>query len=155
MAIILNIDTAVDSASVCLAKDGQSLSFLNNQMKRDQIAWLHTAIQAVLANAKVELNQLNGIAVTIGPGSYTGLRVGLSAAKGLCYGLKIPLIAINTLRIMAEAVKDEVVELNCPLIDARRMEVFTAVFTKELKISVEPAAMVIDELRFWYAACNT
>jgi tRNA threonylcarbamoyladenosine biosynthesis protein TsaB len=93
-------------------------------------------------------NQLEGVAVSIGPGSYTGLRVGLAAAKGLCYALNIPLIAIDTLKVMALAVQDEAKELICPMIDARRMEVFAAVYDKLLGEKMKAAALIIDESSF-------
>jgi tRNA threonylcarbamoyladenosine biosynthesis protein TsaB len=86
--------------------------------------------------------------VTIGPGSYTGLRVGLSAAKGFCYALQIPLIAVGTLEMMAFAMKDESEGLLCPLIDARRMEVFYALYDNKVTEVVKPAALIIDEKSF-------
>ncbi len=105
MAIILNIDTAVESASVCLAKEARSLQFAINSNQKDHASWLHATIQKIIAETGRNLKDIEAIAVTIGPGSYTGLRVGLSAAKGLCFALNIPLIAINTLEMMAYAVE--------------------------------------------------
>jgi tRNA threonylcarbamoyladenosine biosynthesis protein TsaB len=148
MAIILNIDTAVDTASVCLARDSRSLQFSLNDVQRDHAAWLHPAILRVTRDAGLNISDLDAVAVTIGPGSYTGLRVGLSTAKGLCFSLGIPLIAINTLKMMAYAAKEYDTDLLCPMIDARRMEVFTAVYDKNLTEIIEPAAMILNPASF-------
>lgn len=148
MAFILNIDTAVETASVCLAHDSRPLQFSMNHNQRDHASWMHPAIQKVMQDANMEMSQLDAVAVTIGPGSYTGLRVGLSAAKGLCFALGIPLISITTLDMMAFAVKEQPADLFCPLIDARRMEVFTAVYDKTLTQIVHPCALVLDGKNF-------
>ena len=144
MAIILNIDTAVESASVCLATQAKSLQFAINSNQRDHASWLHTTIQKIISNTGLNLKEIEAVAVTIGPGSYTGLRVGLSAAKGLCFGLNIPLIAVNTLEMMAHAVKKDEADFICPLIDARRMEVFMAVYNKNLQEIIKPCALIIE-----------
>lgn len=148
MALILNIDTALDTASVCLAKNGTVTGLFENDNQNDHAAWLHSAIQDMMKNAGYGMQDLNAVAVSIGPGSYTGLRIGLSAAKGLCYALSIPLITAGTLEVMAFAAKDEIADLFCPMIDARRMEVFTAVYTKNLEELIKPHALVIDENSF-------
>ena len=144
MSLVLNIDTALDSASVCLAKDGMALDLLLNENQKDHAGWLHPAIHEILEKNGYKVNELDAIAVSIGPGSYTGLRVGLASAKGLCYALHIPLIAVNTLEMIATAVKNEAAELICPLIDARRMEVFAAVYDKQLREKFSPQALIID-----------
>lgn len=144
MAIILNIDTAVESASVCLAKDTQPVQFTINNNQRDHSSWLHSSIQKIISDTGLTTKDIEAIAVTIGPGSYTGLRVGLSAAKGLCYALNIPLIAINTLEIIATGVKEDQADMICPLIDARRMEVFMAVYDKQMQEIIKPCAMIIE-----------
>jgi tRNA threonylcarbamoyladenosine biosynthesis protein TsaB len=148
MSLILNIDTALDIASICLAKDGEALQPAFNESQKDHAAWLQSAIQAMLKDAGLTQRGLNAVAISIGPGSYTGLRVGLSTAKGLCYALGIPLITVGTLEIMAVAAKDEATELLCPMIDARRMEVFTAVYTKTLQELIKPQALIIDKNSF-------
>ena len=145
MPLILNINTAAETASICLSKDGNTLKLSINENQKDHAAWLTVAIQNMMKDAGYELNQLAAIAVTIGPGSYTGLRVGLSAAKGLSYALNIPLIRIGTLEMMAFAAKQEPVDLLCPMIDARRMEVFTAVYNKNLQEIKSPCALIIDK----------
>ena len=150
MSLILNIDTALDTASVCLAKDNEALQLFMNENQKDHAAWLHTTIADILKKSGYLLNELGAVAVSIGPGSYTGLRVGLSSAKGFCYALNIPLIAISTLKIIAFAVKDEAGDndLICPMIDARRMEVFTALYDKTLLEKNLPQAMIPDENSF-------
>ena len=148
MSLILNIDTALDVASVCLTKDEEIVSLAINENHRDQAGWLHLVINEMLINNNVAPNQLGAVAVSIGPGSYTGLRVGLAAAKGLCYALNIPLIAVSTLKMMAFAVKEEATAFICPMIDARRMEVFVAVYDKSLQEKVSPHALVIDQNSF-------
>src|SRR5690349_8164939 len=101
MALILNIDTAMQKGGVCLAKDGVPLSILENTEQKEHAAWLHVAVQKILQTTGYQMRDLQAVAVTAGPGSYTGLRVGMAAAKGFCYALDIPLIAEDTLRVMA------------------------------------------------------
>lgn len=148
MSYILNIDTAVTTASVCLARDDQPLFVQENFFQKDHASWLHTAIKNLLAEAGVSIEQLSAIAISAGPGSYTGLRVGMSAAKGLCYALNKPLIAINTLQMMAAAARNGGKELLCPMIDARRMEVFTAVYDQSLTEILSPVNLIIDQHSF-------
>lgn len=148
MSLILNIDTALDVASVCLAKNEKIIDISFNETPKDHAAWLHHAIAELMQKAGYEIKNLEAIAVSIGPGSYTGLRVGLAAAKGFCYALNIPLITVNTLKLIAFAAKDEATQLICPLIDARRMEVFTAIYTKNMEEKISPHSMIIDENSF-------
>jgi tRNA threonylcarbamoyladenosine biosynthesis protein TsaB len=144
--LILNIDTAVVSASVCLGRDGEPLAQKINPTQKDHAAWLHTAISELLAEQGISLSQLDAIAVSAGPGSYTGLRVGMATAKGLCYALKKPLIAINTLEMMAAGVEEKDGDsLLCPMIDARRMEVFTAVYRRNGDVLMEPTNLILTE----------
>jgi len=148
MALILNIDTAVDVASICLAKNGNVLSIARNESQKDHASWLHIAIKEIFEKNNLELRSVDAIAVTGGPGSYTGLRIGMATAKGICFALNKPLISLNTLLVMANAAKDECGDLLCPMIDARRMEVFTAIYTKELQIVKEPVAITLNENSF-------
>jgi len=155
MALILNIDTSTESASIALAHHEQLLALSKNNQQKDHAGWIQEAIQNLLRDAGYRLNQLNAIAVTIGPGSYTGLRVGLATAKGLCYGLNIPLISLGTLEVMAIAAKQHMKEMNlptnihfCPMIDARRLEVFTAIFDSNLIKIIPPTAMILDQSSF-------
>src|SRR6185503_1419088 len=107
MALLLNIETAVEAASICLAKDGKVLSFSKNVRKdslgekqKDHAAWLHVAIRDMFERNNDELSSIDAVAVTGGPGSYTGLRIGMATAKGICYALSKPLVTLNTLLVM-------------------------------------------------------
>jgi tRNA threonylcarbamoyladenosine biosynthesis protein TsaB len=148
MSYILNIDTALETAIVSLSKDGE-IDHLENNKQRDHAGFLQPAIEKILSKNDVNINNLNAIAVSAGPGSYTGLRVGMASAKGLCYALNIPLILVNTLEIMALSAifqhpkKDK--SLFCPMIDARRMEVFTAVYDKDLNEALAPSSVTLQE----------
>ena len=157
MALILNIDTALDTASVCLAKDGKELSIAKNirlqadfpgEKQKDHAAWLHPAIKEIFEKNNSELKTVDAVSVTGGPGSYTGLRIGMATAKGICYALNKPLITLNTLQVMANAAGNEPADLLCPMIDARRSEVFTAIYSKDLQIIKEPAAIELNEKSF-------
>jgi tRNA threonylcarbamoyladenosine biosynthesis protein TsaB len=159
MALILNIDTSLDTASVSLADDGLIINAVTNETQKDHAAWIHSGIEKLFVKTQYKINDLAAVGVSNGPGSYTGLRIGLSTAKGLCYALKIPLIAVGTLELMAlNAVRSLTVEddmglefndiLICPMIDARRMEVFTAVYDVQLNEVVKPRALVLDSTAF-------
>jgi len=148
VSIILNIDTAVETASICLAEDGKPLATKSNPNSKESAGWLHLAISDLLREKNLQLSQLAAVAISAGPGSYTGLRVGMSAAKGICYSLKIPLITINTLQMMAAAAQGAEYELLCPMIDARRMEVFTAVFDQQLNELQPSTNMILGETSF-------
>jgi tRNA threonylcarbamoyladenosine biosynthesis protein TsaB len=153
MSLIINIDTATECAHVSIAKDGLILqqSFNANQM--DHAGFLQVAVKDNMDKAGINFTEIDAIAVTIGPGSYTGLRVGLASAKGLCYALKKQLITIGTLDVLAKSalisantIKND--SLLCPMIDARRMEVFTAVFDQALQPVLPPCALVLDNNSF-------
>ena len=153
MALILNIDTAVEAASICLAKNGGILTVAKNVHKdspgqKDHAQWLHVAIKEIFEKNNLEIGSIDAVAVTGGPGSYTGLRIGMASAKGICYGLDKPLITINTLLVMANAAKSNETGLLCPMIDARRMEVFTAIYTSDLEPVKGAAAMTLNEKSF-------
>ena len=151
MALLLNIDTATELASVCISLDGNALSMLSNNQQKEHASFIHVAIQQAAKQANIHLADLHAVAVTIGPGSYTGLRVGLATAKGICYALNLPLITESTLKVMANAALaagyDEEVLL-CPMIDARRMEVFTAVYDQNLQELMKEQALVVDATNF-------
>jgi len=144
VSLILNIDTAVQSASLCVARNGRSLALRTNPEQRDHAAWLHVTLGEMLAELGLGLADLDAVAISAGPGSYTGLRVGMSTAKGFCYALQIPLIIINTLELMAATADAGDAELLCPMIDARRMEVFTAVYDRQLQTVLAPTNMILD-----------
>jgi tRNA threonylcarbamoyladenosine biosynthesis protein TsaB len=157
MSLILNIDTATEQASVCFAKEGIPIGTKVNGEQRDHAAWIQVAISELLKEAALTTHDLQAIAVTEGPGSYTGLRVGMATAKGLCYALQIPLITVSTLKAMAYGAKMQWLPLQakhnqpvllCPMIDARRMEVFTAVYNETLQEIVPPNALILDAFSF-------
>ncbi len=151
MSIILNIDTAQETAFVCISKNGKPLLITENHSQKEHASFLHPAIEELLSKSEISIDDLDAIAVTKGPGSYTGLRVGMSAAKGLSYALKKPLITISTLELMAHDIimlASEQQCLICPMIDARRMEVFTALYNENLKEIYSPSAMILDETSF-------
>src|SRR5690606_2313664 len=126
MALILHIDTSMDSASVCLSRDESMISIAQNHSQKDHASWLHTAIEKMMHEHQLSLSNLDAVAVSIGHGSYAELRLRLSSAIGFCYALNIPLVAIGTLEMMANAARQPGELLFCPMIDARRMEVYTA-----------------------------
>lgn len=149
MSCLLHIETSGEIASVCLSENEQAIGLLKNETQADHAAWLHPAIQQLLHESGKKPSGLDAISVTIGPGSYTGLRIGLAAAKGLCFALRVPLISVGTLEWMALSVQNEAADLICPVIDARRREVYTALYTNALEIVEPPQALILDETRFF------
>lgn len=149
MPLILNIDTAAKEAGVSLASEGKVLQARTNGQSLDHAGWIHTAIRELM-QAGITLSDIQAVAVVAGPGSYTGLRVGMATAKGLCYALNIPLISLNTLTIMAHATVDDIspAQLLCPMVDARRLEVFTALYDASLHTLLPPCALILDENSF-------
>lgn len=149
MALILNIETATKNCSVSLAKDGTSYVSVEEYSENYSHAEkLHCFINYVLEGASLKLSDLDAISVSKGPGSYTGLRIGISAVKGLCFGLNIPLLAIDTLNVMAEGFNAGQGIL-IPMIDARRDEVYTAVFDDSKKKVVPTQAKILDQNSFY------
>lgn len=152
MSLILNIDTATETAQVSFAKDGVVIQSLQNTSQKDHASFLQTAVQQLAKNTAIALPEIDAVAVTAGPGSYTGLRVGMSGAKGLCYALNKPLIALNTLQVLTVAALQQAplngATLYCPMIDARRMEVFTALFTNTLTSALQSCAMILHQGSF-------
>lgn len=154
MATILNIDTSTTACSAALTADGLVLAHYETFEPQQHAAVISDYIKACLDHAAEHEMKLDAVAVTLGPGSYTGLRIGLSEAKGLAYALGIPLIGLSTLEVMATGVMfghSEIFEdegdsrevLLAPMIDARRMEVFTAVYTLGLEPVMEPQPLIL------------
>jgi tRNA threonylcarbamoyladenosine biosynthesis protein TsaB len=148
VSIILNIETSTTNCSVSLSKEGET--FVLKEDYNDDYSHaerLHLYIDEALKQAKIPLSDLNAISISKGPGSYTGLRIGVSAAKGLCYALNKPLISIATLEALAHQIKaqDGVI---IPMLDARRMEVYSAVFDSEHKQIRDTEAQILDENSF-------
>ncbi len=152
MANILNIETSTAVCSVALGADGQVLEHHENYDGQTHATLLSAYIQDVMRYVRAREMKLDAVAVSIGPGSYTGLRIGLSEAKGLAYGLDIPLIAVNTLQLLTvstmfnHVLDDDV--LYAPMIDARRMEVYTAVYNAALQAIVKPQPLILDRDSF-------
>ena len=148
MAYILNIETATKNCSVSIAKDGETLLCKEiAEQGYSHAEKLHVFIEVILKESQLEFSDLTAIAVSQGPGSYTGLRIGVSAAKGLCYALNIPLIAVDTLEILASTISVEN-GVVIPMIDARRMEVYSSVFSSDKTKIRETKAEIITEESF-------
>lgn len=151
MSTILQIETATPVCSVALSVDGKTIAIKELQAKNIHAASLTLFIEEVMQFASLAYTDLDAIAVSKGPGSYTGLRIGVSTAKGLCFALDKPLIAINTLQMMGSGfllTKPDFDGLICPMIDARRMEVFTAVYDQRLNGIEATQAKIIDGQSF-------
>jgi len=150
MTYILNIETATHICSVSLSKDGETIDLIESHEDRTHAELLSVFIEKILSKNKILPKELSAVAVSEGPGSYTGLRIGVSVVKGLCYGLKIPLISVSTLKAMANGAREEVEDdaLLCPMIDARRMEVYTAIYDKQLNLKEKIQAKIIDSDSF-------
>ena len=148
--LILSIDTSTASCSVALHQDGRLLGCYELFTERTSAAMLTTLISDVVKQAGYELAQLDALAVAKGPGSYTGLRIAVSTAKGLCFALDKPLLAINTLAAMAEQIRACFPETHhlCPMIDARRMEVYCALYNTAGQELQPTSAQIIDENSF-------
>jgi tRNA threonylcarbamoyladenosine biosynthesis protein TsaB len=154
LALILNIDTSTETATVSLARKGKVIGSVANADQKDHAGWIHQAIADLLHQQVLIAKDLEAIAVTSGPGSYTGIRVGLATAKGLAYALSVPLITENTLKVMAWSAQNEPKFAKtedaayCAMIDARRDEVFTAVYDSNLQELMPPTPLKIDQESF-------
>jgi tRNA threonylcarbamoyladenosine biosynthesis protein TsaB len=151
MDYILNIHTTTEKAIVNICNGQNVINTYYNYDPKEHLAFLHSGIQKILKENKILINELKAVGVTSGPGSYTGIRIGLATAKGLCFSLKIPLISFNTLEVMARSAAENIQQQNalyCPMIDARRLEVFTAVFDYAMQEVIPPSAMVLTEESF-------
>ena len=146
MALILAIETATKNCSVALFKNEKLLQLKEyNSAEYSHSEQLTLFIKEVINKTKVNLKEIDGVAVSKGPGSYTGLRIGVSIAKGLCYSLELPLIAVSTLRSMSFAIlKKEEYRFYCPMIDARRTEVFSSIYDQSNNEVREIRADIVD-----------
>jgi tRNA threonylcarbamoyladenosine biosynthesis protein TsaB len=150
MPYILNIESATDICSIAISQDDRVLAL--RETKGNHASQMTLMIESCLAEAQLQMRDLSAVAVSNGPGSYTSLRVGASVAKGICYALDIPMIAVDTLETLAlaafKAVKD-LDALYCPMIDARRMEVYTAIYdpSKLLKFPKEEVVSLIEPMK--------
>ena len=161
MALILSIETGTDICSVALANDGELMALRESDEGRDHAKKVALFVDELLRETGVQPSDIDAIAVGKGPGSYTGLRIGVSFAKGMCYALDIPLIAIGSLDALAEVAREDfeagILDIEeedwaqaklCPMVDARRMEVYAQVFDVEGKAQSEVVAEVVTEESF-------
>ncbi len=150
MSYILCLETATTNCSVCVIKEDQVLSCVEDyNTSYSHAERLHLFIQKALEEAEITCNDLAAVSVSKGPGSYTGLRIGVAAAKGLCYALSIPLISVLTLDSLALQVAPLVSESYIiPMLDARRMEVYSAVYSNTHEIIRSTAAEILSETSF-------
>ena len=152
MSKILNIETSTTVCSVSISEDGACKCFRENFNGNNHSELIGVFVQEVLAESGIQPKDLDAVALSIGPGSYTGLRIGTSFAKGLCYGSDLKLITIPTLKIIAQNAKEkyniEDEALLCPMIDARRMEVYNCIYDANLNEVRETQPEIIDENSF-------
>lgn len=159
MALILLIETGTDICSVGIARDGELLSLRESDRGRDHARQVAAFVDEALEEMGLQPEALDAVAVGKGPGSYTGLRIGVSFAKGLCYGIGRPLIAIGSLDALTEVAREDyeagIVDVErwdeatlCPMVDARRMEVYTQLFNAAGKAVSEVEAKIIDDESF-------
>ncbi|MBX9779560.1 MAG: tRNA (adenosine(37)-N6)-threonylcarbamoyltransferase complex dimerization subunit type 1 TsaB [Chitinophagaceae bacterium] len=150
MPLLLCIDTATEYAGICICKDGIVLAKSENTDSKKHGSFLQPAIQSLCIETGIVLADIDALAVTAGPGSYTGLRVGMASAKGICFTLQKPLITINTLAVIAHAANtktgwQEPDYLIYPMIDARRMEVFMGIYKPDLEELQPPKAIILTD----------
>lgn len=159
MSLILCIETGTDICSVGIARDGELMSLRESDQGRDHAKQVAVFVDELLRETGVKPDELDAVAVGMGPGSYTGLRIGVSFAKGLCYGLNIPLLAVGSLEALTDvAIKDYeagIIQVEgwdeallCPMVDARRMEVYTQIFNSRCEAQSEVSAEIITEDSF-------
>ena len=149
MSIILHIETATRNCSVALSHSGKLLALKENYSENySHSEQLHGFIQKVLKKADMQASFIDAVAVSKGPGSYTGLRIGVAAAKGICFGLEIPLIAVNSLQILCEKYHNNNQALLFPMFDARRMEVYAMVLNEKKEILRPTFAQIVGEDSF-------
>ena len=153
MATLLHIDTAGEKAMAAISQNGVLIAIQENEVFQTHASFLQVAIQTLVTETTIPLNSIDAIAVTMGPGSYTGLRVGLSSAKGIAYALNKPIIGLSTLALLANIAskqawfieKKEQVQIFA-MIDAKRMEVFGAIYDSKLNPILDEQAIVIDTI---------
>ncbi len=159
MSLILTIETGTDVCSVGIAKDGEMVSLRESREGRDHASKVATFTDELFAQSGITAKDLDAVAVGMGPGSYTGLRIGVSFAKGLCYGLNIPLIGVGSLEAMCAVAREDyevgLIEVEswhearlCPMVDARRMEIYTQLFDSEANAMSGVSAEIIEEGSF-------
>ncbi|MGI6319556.1 MAG: tRNA (adenosine(37)-N6)-threonylcarbamoyltransferase complex dimerization subunit type 1 TsaB [Bacteroidales bacterium] len=153
MSYILNIETSAETCSVALSENGKLIKLIESQELNSHSKELNLFIEEILKTSNISYKDLKALAVSYGPGSYTGLRIGMSTAKAICYAHDIPLICLSSLQILANALKEQIdFETDnlaiLPLLDARRMEVYVATFDINLNFNSQAEAMIVDEKTF-------
>ena len=146
--VIIHINTALQDAVLSISRGNQLVETFTNNIQKEHASIVHTVIRDLLRSGNLEMSQVDAISVVAGPGSYTGLRVGIASAKGLSYALHKPIISIGTLELMAmQAIRscNFQDQYYCPMIDARRMEVYTAIYDNKLQEVMKPTAVVLDK----------
>jgi len=149
--VILHIESSSKLCSVALSENDKLIGIKNNDDLKSHSTLITLFVNELLEKAKINFDKVDAISLSVGPGSYTGLRIGSSTAKGLCYALNKPLIAISTLKAMALGMREKIKGKRfylCPMIDARRMEVYTAIYDQNMNCQLEPRAMIIDKDSF-------
>ena len=149
MSVILHIETATKNCSVALSKSGEILALKEHYSEQFcHSEQLHGFIREVLEETQMEMSALDAVAVSKGPGSYTGLRIGVAAAKGICFALDLPLIAVNSLQILSEKYQNNNQALLFPMFDARRMEVYAMVLNEKKEVIKPTFAEIVSEESF-------
>ncbi len=155
MALILSIESGTEVCSVALARDGEVIALRESREGRDHARLVAPFVDELLKECKIEAKELDAVAVSKGPGSYTGLRIGVSVAKGLCYGLNIPLIGVGSLEALTVSAIEKCGASSdwsgaklMPMVDARRMEVYTQLFNSNGEALSEVSAEIVDENSF-------
>lgn len=149
-AHILHIETATNICSVALSRNGNYLHHITESGTLQHASITTVLVERLLKEAGLSMADLEAVSLSEGPGSYTSLRVGMSVAKGICYGLDIPLIAVNTLEALAFAAREEQEESDyiCAMIDARRMEVYASLYDRSMNRLIDNEALIMDENSF-------
>ncbi|HMR46928.1 MAG TPA: tRNA (adenosine(37)-N6)-threonylcarbamoyltransferase complex dimerization subunit type 1 TsaB [Bacteroidia bacterium] len=145
MALLLHLETSTDTCSVCISDNETIIDCEETHNSKSHASLLAVFIDELLKRNRLTYKNIAAVTVSCGPGSYTGLRIGVATAKGLCFALNVPLISVPTLQSMANIANKQCNgQLLCPMIDARRMEVFTALLTPQLDFIEKENAVIID-----------
>jgi tRNA threonylcarbamoyladenosine biosynthesis protein TsaB len=151
MALILSVETSATTCSVALHDNGHLVNALTVSEGQAHAAKLAVLIDDLFKESQFDINEIKAVALSAGPGSFTGLRIGTSTVKGICYALNVPLIAITTLDLLAFQVKKKMqdnIDFLVPMIDAKRMEVYCQIVDRDLRLIRPPAAQLITEVSF-------
>jgi tRNA threonylcarbamoyladenosine biosynthesis protein TsaB len=150
MPLILALETSTDVCSVALQENGSLVAYSELRKENSHAEKITVAIKQLFDLTNLSLNNISAVAVSKGPGSYTGLRIGTSVAKGICFALDVPFISVNTLISMASQVQilSEKDTILCPMLDARRMEVYTTLLNSDLSVITETSALILNENSF-------